>query len=904
MRTFFLTMAIVCIGIGAKAQNSYANPQVISDIKKENIRSGNDDSASMSAVRIDVQDEPDLDGLLNDLIWQVAPVATNFTQRSPDDGAKPSQSTEIRLLYTDTHIYVGIMAYDTAPDSIIAPIFRRDGSEASDWVHVAFDSYNDKRTAFVFGVNPRGVERDLMIVNNSNEDGSWNAVWETEAKIVDNGWSAEMKIPLSQLRFSSTSENQQWRVNFQRVIARNDEEIFWRPTPQSASGFVSNFAVLDGIRNLKEPRRLEILPYASADFTRIPDPENGNPYYKSNEFSGLVGADIKYGITSDITLSATINPDFGQVEADPAVINLTANESFFDEKRPFFLEGRDIFQFGNTKTFARFGNPITFYSRRIGRNPQGSSGSADIDAEFVDKPDFTTIATAAKISGKTQNGWSVGFLDAYTLKETASYTTVSGAEGTFSVEPATNYMVARTKKDLNEGNTYFGGFASAVNRSIDGTYFEDFMRSSAYLGGADFEHNFWNENWVTSGAFSYSLINGSEEAISKAQTSPVRYYDRVDSDKLSVNNGKTSLSGFATEVSIQKSGGEDHWLTSVTYSEVSPGYETNDIGFQNRADYRAVTGGVIYRETNPKWLQYYDQWLYKGNAWNYDGNMIHNWIAAGGSFRFKNLWSLNYEANYGGEQYNDRITRGGPVIRIPEAVRLNMNLRSNSNKKVSFDAGTFQQRDVAGEFANNVWAGITIRPATFIQISVSPQFSYQKDVAQYVKQVEDVFAEATYGKRYVFADIKRQTLSTSIRLNWTFSTKMSLQTYIRPFIASGDYSNFKEFSNPGTYDFDSYGSEKGTIQTIDGEYVVDPDGSGPSQNFSFGDPDFNFRSIQGNAVFRWEYMPGSTLFLVWQQQRNEFAKIGNFDFNRDVNSIFDAKPTNVFLIKVSYWFGS
>jgi hypothetical protein len=409
---------------------------------------------------------------------------------------------------------------------------------------------------------------------------------------------------------------------------------------------------------------------------------------------------------------------------------------------------------------------------------------------------------------------------------------------------------------------------------------------------------------VTSGAFSYSVINGSAEAIRKAQTSPVRYYNRVDSEKLSVNEDKTSLSGFATELSIQKRGGEDHWLTSLTYSDVSPGYETNDIGFQNRADYRSVVGGIIYREPNPKRLQYYEQWLFKGNGWNYDGDIINNWVVLGGSFRFRNLWWFNYESNYSGKQYSDRITRGGPVMEIPESINLNVNLGSNSNKPVSFNFGTYQRRDVAGEFDNNIWAGITLRPATFIQISVSPEVGFQKDIDQYVTDVEDQFAQRTYGKRYVFADISQKTISTSVRLNWTFSPTMSLQTYIRPFISSGDYTNFKEFNEPRTDYFDSYGTDIGTIQKTGDEYVVDPDANGPAQSFTFDEPDFNFRSIQGNAVFRWEYMPGSTLFLVWQQQRNELAEIGNFDMRRDVNAIFDTKPTNVFLIKVSYWFGS
>ncbi len=904
MRILATIMAMVCLSAGVNAQNSYSKKGDTIAVQKDDIREGTTENPVTEAVRIENENKVILDGFLNEAVWSMIPVATKFTQRAPNDGSPSSEKTEVRLLYTNAYLFVGIIAYDSAPDSIRAPLFRRDGDESSDWVYVSFDSYNDKRTAFTFGINPRGVQKDVLLYDDTNEDILWDAVWEAKTKMTDHGWSAEMKIPLSQLRFSSNGNEQSWGVNFQRRLSRNGETSFWAPTSQNETGIVSQFGRLNGIKNLEEPRRLEVTPYVSADLTRLPSSNTSNPYFSRNELGGNIGGDIKYGITTDLTLTATINPDFGQVEADPAVINLTANENFFSERRPFFLEGNDIFQFGNTKTFSRFGNPITFYSRRIGRAPQGSAGRADVNAEYVDRPDFTTIAAAAKLSGKTQNGWSIGFLDAYTLEEDALYTTTAGTEHSFAVEPATNYMVARTKKDFNSGNTYFGGFASAVNRSIDGTYFEDFLRSSAYLGGIDFEHNFNDRNWVTSGTVSYSVINGSKEAIQRAQTSPVRYYNRVDSDELSVDPDKTSLSGFATEMSIQKRGGDDNWMTSLTYSDVSPGYETNDIGFQNRADYRSVNGGIVYRETDPKLVQYFETWLFKGNAWNYDGDMINNWYGTGGFFRFNNLWTFNYNANVAGKQYMDRVTRGGPLMERPKDWNFNININTNPNKDVSFHFGTHQRQDVAGEFDNSVWAGITLLPASFIQLTISPEFIYQNDIDQFVRGVEDPNADQTYGTRYVFADIKQRTLVTSVRLNWTFSPTMSLQTYVRPFISTGEYTNFKEFAEPKTYNFDKYGQDKGTISEANGTYTVDPDGTGSSPSFSFSDPDFNFRSVQGNAVFRWEYTPGSTLFLVWQQQRDDFVGMGNFNLNRDLDGLFSAKPTNVFLVKLSYWFGT
>ncbi|MBD3615321.1 MAG: hypothetical protein HUJ22_02020 [Gracilimonas sp.] len=904
MRRILLTLLYLCLVTSVNAQNSYKKKGDTISIKTADIRPGTSDQPTMEAIRLAASNEVKLDGKLSESIWMDAPAATQFTQRFPNDGSKPTQRTEVRLLYTDSHIYVGVIAFESNPDSIKAPLFRRDGGQASDWVYVSFDSYNDQRTAFTFAVNPKGVQKDVLYFDDTGEDILWDAVWEAKTHIGENGWTAEIKIPLSQLRYSSKNSEQEWGINFQRRLSRNGEISMWAPVSQNENAMVSKYGRLEGIHDLSSSKRLEITPYISGDVTRAPKPGTGNPYYSQNQFAGNVGGDIKYGVTSDLTLTATINPDFGQVEADPAVINLTANENFFSEKRPFFLEGNDIFQFGNTKSFSPMGNPVTFYSRRIGRTPQGSANRAGVNAEFVDRPDFTTIATAAKLSGKTKNGWSIGFLDAYTLKEGAQYSTPGGAENTFAIEPTTNYMVARTKKDINSGNTYFGGFASAVNRNIEDSYFEDFLRTSAYLGGVDFEHSFNNRNWVTSGVISLSTINGSKEAIELAQRSPVRYYNRVDSEKLTVDPDKTSLSGFATELSIQKRGGDDNWMTSLTYSEVSPGYETNDLGFQNRADYRSINGVLIYRETDPSWLRSYEFFVFHAHAWNYDGNVIKNGYVHGGFMRFDNLWNINYNINYGsGNQYSDRFTRGGPILKTPQSLGFNMNVHSNPNKRVSFNVGTFQKKDASGEFDNNIWVGLNLNPVPYLQINISPQYSHQKDTDQFVTSAADANASNTYGRRYVFANIKQHTLSTSFRLNWTFSPTMSLQTYVRPFISTGSYKNFKEFAKPGTFDFDIYGEDRGNIYKANGVYTVDPDGSGTSPEISFSDPDFNFRAVQGNAVFRWEYMPGSTLYFVWQQQRNDFADMGDFDFTRDLKGLFQSKPTNVFLVKVSYWFG-
>lgn len=927
MRKLIITILLLCLGFGVKAQQNI--PQELSDLeiksttkKNTDYRLGYELNPTMNAVRIK-GGEVKLDGFLDDGIWATAPVATGFTQRSPKDGGNPSQKTEARILYTDNEVFVGIMAYDVSPDSVIASLFRRDGNESSDWVYVSFDSYNDKRTAFTFAVNPRGVQKDILYFDDRGEDVLWDAVWEAEAKMVNGGWSVEMKIPLSQLRFSSNKNIQSWGINFQRRIARHQEFNYWAPTSQTEAGVVSRFGRLDGIQNLDEPTRLEIIPYFSSVLERAPGNPN-NPYYSDNEFDGNIGGDIKYGLTSDLTFTATINPDFGQVEADPSSINLSQFEQFFEERRPFFLEGNDIFRFGGTKNYNNFGNPNTFYSRRIGRSPQGSLSRANdynnqnlfdpnsTTQTFQDIPVQTSILGAAKLSGKTQSGLSIGTLYARTLQEESPYTANlnngSQQEGTYVVQPSNNFLVTRLKQDFNSGNTVIGGFFSGMNRDIENTYFEEYLHNAAFITGADFEHGWDNRNWIVSGTASVSSVFGTTDAIIRTQSAPQRYYQRVDSDELSVDPNKTSLNGFASELSFQKASG-DHWTWSITSSMVTPGYESNDVGFENRSDYKAISTGIQYQENDPKFLQYYELWSYSNNAWNFDNDLISRGYNAGGYFQFNNLWSFNINSNANFDAISDRVTRGGPTFKMPGGLNFNFNVNSNRSKTLAGGFGQFHRTDRVGEFDHYYWFNLTFRPTTFIQITLAPELGLEKDVDQYVTTRTRSSAAQdqnnTFGNRYVFSDIRVTNLSIPFRLNWTFNTKMSLQTYIRPFMATGEYSKLKEFNNPGGFGFDVYGEDKGSItQNTDGTQTVDPDGLGGEDSYDVRSLDFNVRSLQGNAVFRWEYRPGSTFFLVWQQQRDGFDQNGEFNFGRDFRGVFDPEPVNVFLVKFSYWFGS
>lgn len=844
------------------------------------------EEARITAYRLQAENLIEMDGVPDEDVWFNAPLASGFTQNMPIDGVPATERTEIRMLYTDKYLFIGAKAYDSAMDSVAATLFRRDGSEYSDWIYVNIDSYNDDRTAFTFAINPRGVQKDVMYYDDVREDLQWNAVWESSTSINDSCWTAELKIPLSQLRFTSSRKKQRWGINFQRRIARKDEISFWAATPREEYGIVSWFGELDGIEELSRPLRLELLPYTSMSLTREPDltaAAVNDPFFNENQWLPKVGGDIKYGITSDFTFTGTVNPDFGQVEADPAVINLTNFEIQFDERRPFFLEGRDIFSFGGTNSENTFRTHQNFYSRRIGKTPFGSAFLAGENSQFEDAPAQTTIAGAGKVSGKTSNGFSLGLLNAYTLQENARFLNTAGERGRVMIEPASNYMVGRIKKDLNQGDSQFGGFISSVNRDFNGSYLENYLHQSAYQAGLDGQHNWDNRNWGVSGSFGVSSVNGSRESILRTQTTSARYYNRIDSDGFSVDSSKTSLTGYSGEFSVGKYSGPG-LRYSLTYTEVSPGYEINDIGFMERSDYRSPHYYLEYLGLNSDMFRYYLLWANGGHGWNFDGDLIYNYYSVGGYAQFNNLWTAYLVGGITGTFYNDRISRGGPVMRRPRDWSLTGEIGSNAAKDLSMTLNGFYRRDTSGEWRFQSTATINYRPTGFIQFSLSPTIGYEQSTDQY----HDFYYNEVTGYEFstlsapIFSDADIRFLSTEFRLNWTFTPTLSLQTFARPLLYSADFSGFKRFTERKTFNFD------------------------PVENEPAGDlNDFNYSTLQGNAVLRWEYRPGSTLYLVWQQQRESVIFDRSFfDPLNDGLDLRDIRPTNIFLVKLSYWFGT
>src|SRR3954471_10716131 len=846
-----------------------------------------------------------IDGKLNEAAWAAAPVSSDFTQSYPKVGAKPTDPTEVRVLYDDDALYVGVRMFDSHPDSIAAQLARRDVSGIySDWLHVMVDSYRDRRTSFRFSVNPRGVQKDVLEFDDRNgEDINWDAVWQVGTRVDSAGWTAEYRIPFSQLRFGGAQKGAErvWGFQIMRDIARRNERDSWSPWKTTDPGFVSFEGDLAGIVDVPTPQRLEVLPYLSTKLTRAPG-NSANPFYKANDATPSAGADLKYGLPGGLTLTATVNPDFGQVEVDPAVVNLSAYETFFPEKRPFFVEGANIFNIGSINGGPGYGSQQIFYSRRIGRPPQRF-----VNGQFVDSPDASTIIGAGKLTGKV-GSWSVGLLNALTAEESARVVDASNVETSTPVEPMTNYFVGRIQRDFRGGQTVLGLGGTAVNRDLADTAFKNLLRSSADVGSLDLDHKWANRQFELTGAFSGSLIQGSRSVMLNAQQSSARYYQRPDADYLSLDPNANSLSGHSVKLGLNKSG---NWSFAATAKDVSPGFEVNDLGFMGRVDYRNLGASVAYNNYDPgKLFRSYSYYVGTNHAWNHGGDKIWTSMFTSESFTFNNLWAIYTGAEYDPGALDDRLTRGGPLGRQPTQFGLWTQINTDTRKTVSYNVYTDYYGDEKHGYQKDYTFGVDVRPSSSVHVTVSPNLSLYHNTIQFVRGATDALATSTYGRRYVCSDLFQTTLSATTRVEWTLSPLLSFQLYAQPFASAGRFKSFKELATPGTQDYLRYGRDNGsTITTVSDpttgatqSYTVDPDGPGAAAPFSIGNPDFRTHSLRGNAVVRWEYRPGSALFFVWQQQREDFLPFeGDFQTGRETRMIF-GRPSNVFLVKATYWF--
>ena len=858
-----------------------------------------------------------LDARLDDADWANAVVATGFRQSDPIDGAPATERTEVRVLYDHDAVYVGARLYDSS-GRISTRLGRRDSDIAdSDWFIVVFDSYHDHTGGYRFRVNPSGVFGD-----EANGDRSWNPVWQVATAVDSAGWTVEMRIPFSQLRFSPAAD-QVWGVQFLRQIRSKAENVVFSHSPKRERGGSSRFGHLLGIREIKRDKALELLPYvaASAEYRAVPigsGTVRANPFRSGRDYFGEYGADIKYGLTSNFTLNATVNPDFGQIESDEAQVNLSANESFFREQRPFFIEGGNIFRFGIGLSggfpggaggqggaggggFTGGGgmNQI-FYSRRVGRAPQGSLPSL---SRYSDTPDASTIIGAAKITGRTSNGWSVGLMEAVTNREVVPWVDSAGQRFTSELEPQSNYLVARVRKDLREGQSMVGGIFTAAHRDLGDSLLALRLRSSAYVAGLDFGHLFANRSWDVSATFLSSYIAGSEAVMIATQRSSARYYNRPDASYLEVDSSATSLTGWSSSLSLGKSAGL-HWTGNVRASATSPGYEINDLGFQNSADRTSLNLSLNYDENTPgRRLRRWGAGLRPEYRSNFGGDMLGRVLRGDVDAQLLNYMTARVNFSHELRSLDDRFTRGGPLAATVPSSNVSLDIGSDPRYSVTWSLSASERWDEAGGWQSSRNVRFGFKLSDWWTAEFAPRYSQSHGTAQYVTRVTDALAVDTYGRRYIFADIRQTTVSMQTRFNITMTPRMGLSFVAEPFIASGAYGSPFELARPREYAFNVYGRDIGTVtrDAVARTYLVDPDGAGPAAAFTVTDNSFNTRSVNATANLRWDWRPGSTLFLVWQHRRSFPANYGDFDWQRDSRDLFLKRSENTFLFKFNYW---
>ena len=839
-----------------------------------------------------------IDGRLDEADWQGTPAIAHMIQSFPNEGQPSRQRIAVHLLHDDAAIYVAARLYDTAPDSIQALLTRRDRNTQSDQFALFLDPYGDGRTGYRFAVSAAGAQSDSYLYNDDFRDDSWDGVWTSAVQRDSLGWTVEFRIPLAQLR-STTDPEKSWGVNIGRVIGRHNEVSYLTLRSQQATGFVSKFGTLNGAASLPRRQRLEVIPYITqrAAFQRV---EANDPFRDGSDLQHGMGADLRLGLGSAFQLDATIFPDFGQVEVDPAVVNLTDVETRFEERRPFFVEGNTIFRFGlgGTNNFMGFGwaSPEPAYFRRIGRAPQGRAPTAD----FLDAPAGVDILGAAKLTGKIGN-WNVGTLGALTQREYAR-TWTDGSELRSEVEPMAGYGIVRTARDFAGGRHGLGFIVTAVDRAEGTGAVQHQVNARAVVAGVDG----WltldrGRSWVLSGWGAMSRVSGTEARIAALQQGSSHYYQRPDADHVEFDPTATSLAGSFGRLSLNKQTGSV--LVNAAVGAVTPGFDANDAGFMPRADLvnAHVMGGYRWTTRN-SWRQSARIQNAVYSSWDFGGL-----VTARGIWHQSNVTLRNFSTVYAGfnaqpEVTDPRATRGGPMMRSPGGIDGFAGWSSDPRRALQFSLNTSAEQYGGDRLGWAVSAGLAYRPSSNVTLTVSPSLDVSHNPAQYLRAATDAGAVDTYGRRYLFGELEQRTLSANVRLDWIFSPKLSLELFAQPLTATGRYDRIRELRRADSYDFRDFGSEGSTIDRDAG--VVDPDGEGDAPAIVIGQPDFTFTSLRGNAVLRWEYAAGSTVYLVWSQNRSVFDNSASFRPFKAFGRLGDATDgQNVLMLKVSYWLG-
>ncbi len=877
MHRLYWGLVLACAPLGAAAQNA---ARAVTPPSKQVVAT----RVAAGAVR--------LDGRLDDSVWMQARWIADFVQKMPHEGAAPSDSMRIGILYDDAAVYVGARMYSRAPGRIQAPLSRRDNTAQAEHLWVSFDTYHDHRTAYSFGITASGVRMDWYHAgdNEYNIDVTFDPVWEGKAVIDSLGWTAEMRIPFSQLRFNRRAV-QVWGFNADHWNPATSEDVFWIPVPTNQTGWSSWMGELVGIAGIAPSRRLEVVPYGAGSATVTGARDPANPYDDGKNLAARAGADFKMGLGPNLTVDGTVNPDFGQVEADPAVVNLSAFEVFFDEKRPFFTEGSQLLR-GN--------GPNYFYSRRIGAAPRG-----DATGDFVDYPSHSAILGAAKLTGRLASGMSLGALAAVTGRETARtvvFDSLGAATfGRVRVAPLSGYGVARLQQEFGAASSVVGVTFTGVRRDVaPGSALAALYDRDALTGGVDWRLRWAHGSYELNGWLGFSHLAGDTAAVNAIQRSAVHFFQRPDARYVTYRPDRTSLNGSTAELGFSKNGG-GHWRYGVGAGWESPGLDLNDAGRLTNADGRTASAGISYVQTHRgRRLQSFDVGAETDAEWDFGGDRQFMLAELSSTVTFHNFWAVHAVVDYLPRAFDHAATRGGPEMATPENWDAIVSLGNSFGARTAWSGRIFYGRDGLGGETYRVSGGLSVRPSARFQLSATPNYLRAISSRQYVTTFDSGGPAATYGGRYVFGVVDQSTFLVQLRLNYTLAPDLTLELYGEPFAASGRYYGLGELAAPRTYRLREYGTGGTTLaRNADGSYTVSDNGG--ADTLAIANPDFNVLSFRSNAVLRWEWRPGSTLFLVWQQQRFAADQRGELVRPGDLWDSLRATGDHFFAVKVSYW---
>lgn len=819
---------------------------------------------------------PRIDGLLEDDIWQLGEWQTGFTQQFPYGGRSATERTYVKLLYDRSNLYVAMICQDSEPDLIRDILGRRD-ARGGDNAGIALDSYYDKRTAFEFSMTAAGQKMDLKHLGDYTFDMNWDAVWDGASSKNDTAWIAEMQLPFSQLRYASREEHV-WGLHFYRVISRKSEAVNWQFIPREAPAMVYLFGELKGLKGIRSSRQVELLPYALGSYSLSPGDETTAPF----GYSG--GLDAKVGISSDYTLDLSINPDFGQVEADPSVLNLTSFETFFQEKRPFFLEGNDVFDF-------EMDGDIPYYSRRIGSAPSFSGYYPGWQISEI--PDRTTILGAVKLTGKNRNGLSVGLVNGLTSREIARATHDTDPEKEIEVAPLSNYLAGRLKRDFKEGNTVVGGVFGMVNRISPDSTSSQLLPSRALSGGLDFLHHWKNRNYYLEMKTIASQLHGTPEAILTKQLAHIHRFQRPDADYLELDSLQENLSGHGGLIRAGKKGGKWNFHFQGQYR--SPGLNLNDMGYIKQSDFIGQRLDASYEMNEPgKWIRNYTLKMYQEALWSFGGENTRNQLGFSFLLRNNKLWSFSLLGEFDFSSLDIRELRGGPALRNNRILKAGLSVGTNSSKDFYIDGGYLRtQYGIEGSHADYLHTSVVWYPLKRLKFSgmvfLNPQSYHQ----QYVTAIPGITST-----EYIVGHIDRVTTSMTFRGELFVTPELSIQYYGSPYYSVGDYDSFRRVNTASAKDMDErFAALDLTYDEVQNSYSFESN----SETFQFTNPDFNFMQFRSNLVFRWEYKLGSTLYVVWSHDRSRWES-GYNPVGDIVGDLFGLKGNHVFMVKLNFWF--